>query len=226
MWIGQNDNEDNQANNKAKNCANNTPHQADGAPGGGHASFLRLIARDNTKDNTANTNTQEVEDTANYTHRFAWVSVLWVNTWLWRTIWLWHWCNWLLVGLLILVCLLRLRLWLGHRLWLHGWLWLWCWLRCGRLLGRWLVVHRLLVLGYYRSVHLPYAYVICGRIIAEEGYCVNLLMIYIPHRGILHPTNFLAEGVDLLVELGEIVAVGDEVVGNGDGAALLDIFNF
>lgn len=50
-------------------------------------------------------------------------------------------------------------------------------------------------------------------------------MIYIPHWGILHPTNFLAEGVDLLVELGEIVAVGDEVVGNGDGATLLNILN-
>ena len=150
-----------------------------------------------------------------------------IGIWCWLRLnsWLWHWCNWLLVGLLILVCLLRLRLWLGHRLWLHGWLWLWCWLRCGRLLGHWLVVHRLLVLGYYRSVHLPYTHVICGWIIAEEGYCVNYLMIYIPHRGILHPTNFLAEGVDLLVELGEAVAVGDEVVGNGDGAALLDIFN-
>ena len=75
-------------------------------------------------------------------------------------------------------------------------------------------------------MHLPYAHVICGGIIAEEGCCVNYLMIYIPHRGILHPTNLAAEGVDLLVELGEIVAVGDEVVGNGDGAALLDIFNF
>ena len=80
--------------------------------------------------------------------------------WLWLNSRLWHWRNWLLVGLLILICLLRLRLWLGHRLWLHGWLWLWCWLRCGRLLGRWLVVHRLLVLGYYRSVHLSYAHVI------------------------------------------------------------------
>lgn len=75
-------------------------------------------------------------------------------------------------------------------------------------------------------MHLPYAHVICGGIIAGEGRCVNYLMIYIPHRGILHPTNFAAESVDLLVELGEIVAVGDEVVGNGDGAALLNIFNF
>ena len=74
-------------------------------------------------------------------------------------------------------------------------------------------------------MHLPYTHVICGRIIAEEGYCVNYLMIYIPHRGILHPTNLAAEGVDLLVELGEAVAVGDEVVGNGDGAALLNILN-
>ena len=30
----------------------------------------------------------------------------------------------------------------------------------------------------------------------------------------------------MLVEFGEIVAVGDEVVGNGDGATLLNIFNF
>ena len=51
-------------------------------------------------------------------------------------------------------------------------------------------------------------------------------MIYIPHRGILHPTNLAAEGVDLLVKLGEIVAVGDEVVGNGDGPTLLNILNF
>ena len=51
-------------------------------------------------------------------------------------------------------------------------------------------------------------------------------MIYIPHWGILHPTNLAAEGVDLLVKLGEIVAVGDEVVGNGDGATFLNIFNF
>ena len=78
----------------------------------------------------------------------------------------------------------------------------------------------------YRSVHLPYARVICGGIIAEEGQCVNYLIIYIPHRGILQPTNLAAEGVDLLVKLGEIVAVGDEVVGNGDGATFLDIFNF
>ena len=140
--------------------------------------------------------------------------------WLWLNSWLWHWRNWLLVGLLILICLLRLRL--GYRLWLHGWLRL----RCSRLLGCWLVVHKLLVLGYYRSVHLPYAHVICGGIIAEEGCCVNYLMIYIPHWGILHPTNLAAEGVDLLVELGEIVAVGDEVVGNGDGATLLNILNF
>ena len=75
-------------------------------------------------------------------------------------------------------------------------------------------------------MHLPYAHVICGGIIAEEGCCVNYLMIYIPHWGILHPTNLAAEGVDLLVELGEIVAVGDEVVGNGDGATLLNILNF
>lgn len=74
-------------------------------------------------------------------------------------------------------------------------------------------------------MHLPYAHVICGGIIAEEGHCVNLLMIYIPHWGILHPTNLAAEGVDLLVKLGEIVAVGDEVVGNGDGATLLNILN-
>ena len=75
-------------------------------------------------------------------------------------------------------------------------------------------------------MHLPYARVICGGIIAEEGQCVNYLIIYIPHRGILQPTNLAAEGVDLLVKLGEIVAVGDEVVGNGDGATFLDIFNF
>ena len=74
-------------------------------------------------------------------------------------------------------------------------------------------------------MHLPYAHVICGGIIAEEGCCVNYLMIYIPHWGILHPTNLAAEGVDLLVELGEIVAVGDEVVGNGDGATFLNILN-
>ena len=54
----------------------------------------------------------------------------------------------------------------------------------------------------------------------------QIYILYIPHRGILQPTNLAAEGVDLLVELGEIVAVGDEVVGNGDGAALLDILNF
>lgn len=78
----------------------------------------------------------------------------------------------------------------------------------------------------YRIVHICNAQIICGRIIAGEGRCVNYPMIYIPHRGILHPTNFLAEGVDLLVELGEIVAVGDEVVGNGDGATLLNILNF
>lgn len=67
---------------------------------------------------------------------------------------------------------------------------------------------------------------ICGRIIAEEGRCVNYLMIYIPHWGILQPTNLAAEGVDLLVEFGEIVAVGDKVVGNGDGPAFLNILNF
>lgn len=77
----------------------------------------------------------------------------------------------------------------------------------------------------YRIVHICNAQIICGRIIAGEGHCVNLLMIYIPHRGILHPTNLAAESVDLLVELGEIVAVGDEVVGNGDGATLLNILN-
>lgn len=77
----------------------------------------------------------------------------------------------------------------------------------------------------YRIVHICNAQIICGRIIAEEGCCVNYLMIYIPPRGILHPTNLAAEGVDLLVELGEIVAVGDEVVGNGDGATLLNILN-
>ena len=74
-------------------------------------------------------------------------------------------------------------------------------------------------------MHLPYTHVICGRIIAEEGCCVNYLMIYIPHWGILHPTNLAAESVDLLVEFGEIVAVGDEVVGNGDRATLLNILN-
>lgn len=74
-------------------------------------------------------------------------------------------------------------------------------------------------------MHLPHAHVICGRIIAGEGRCVNYLMIYIPHWGILHPTNLAAKGVDLLVELGEIVAVGDEVVGNGDRATLLNILN-
>lgn len=74
-------------------------------------------------------------------------------------------------------------------------------------------------------MHLPHAHVICGRIIAEEGRCVNYLMIYIPHWGILHPTNLAAESIDLLVEFGEIVAVGDEVVGNGDGAAFLNILN-
>ena len=78
----------------------------------------------------------------------------------------------------------------------------------------------------YRIVHICNAQIICGRIIAGEGHCVNLLMIYIPHRGILHPTNLAAEGVDLLVKLGEVVAVGDEVVGNGDGATFLNIFNF
>ena len=75
-------------------------------------------------------------------------------------------------------------------------------------------------------MHLPYAHVICGRIISGEGRCVNYLMIYIPHRGILQPTNFAAESINLLVELGEIVAVGDKVVGNGDGPALLNILNF
>ena len=55
---------------------------------------------------------------------------------------------------------------------------------------------------------------------------VRLRFFTIPHWGILHPTNLAAEGVDLLVKLSEIVAVGDEVVGNGDGAALLDILNF
>ena len=54
----------------------------------------------------------------------------------------------------------------------------------------------------------------------------RLRFFTIPHRGILQPTNLAAEGVDLLVEFGEVVAVGDEVVGNGDGATLLDIFNF
>lgn len=78
----------------------------------------------------------------------------------------------------------------------------------------------------YRIVYICNARIICGGIIAGEGYCVNLLMIYIPHWGILHPTNLAAEGVDLLVELGEVVAVGDEVVGNGNGATLLNIFNF
>ena len=77
----------------------------------------------------------------------------------------------------------------------------------------------------YRIVHICNAQIIYGGIIAEEGHCVNLLMIYIPHRGILHPTNLAAEGVDLLVELGEVVAVGDEVVGNGDRATLLNILN-
>ncbi len=78
----------------------------------------------------------------------------------------------------------------------------------------------------YRIVHICNAQIICGRIIAGEGRCVNYPMIYIPHRGILHPTNLAAESIDLLVELGDIVTVGDEVVGNGDGAALLNIFNF
>lgn len=64
--------------------------------------------------------------------------------WLWLNSWLWHWRNWLLVGLLVLVCLLWLWLRLGHRLWLHGWLRLRCW--CSRLLGCWLVVHIFLVL--------------------------------------------------------------------------------
>ena len=77
----------------------------------------------------------------------------------------------------------------------------------------------------YRIVHICNAQIICGRIIAEERCCVNYLMIYIPHRGILHPTNLAAESIDLLVELGEVVAVGDEVVGNGNGPALLNIFN-
>ena len=54
----------------------------------------------------------------------------------------------------------------------------------------------------------------------------RLRFFAIPHRGILQPTNLAAEGVDLLVEFGEIVAVGDEVVGNGDGATLLNILNF
>ena len=53
----------------------------------------------------------------------------------------------------------------------------------------------------------------------------RLRFFTIPRRGILQPTNLAAEGVDLLVEFGEIVTVGDEVVGNGDRAALLDIFN-
>lgn len=78
----------------------------------------------------------------------------------------------------------------------------------------------------YRIVHLPHARVICGGIIAEEGQCVNYLIIYIPHWGILQPTNLATEGVDLLMKFGEIVTIGDKVVGNGDGAALLNIFNF
>lgn len=78
----------------------------------------------------------------------------------------------------------------------------------------------------YRIVHICNAQIICGRIIAGEGRCVNYPMIYIPHWGILHPTNLAAESIDLLVEFGEIVAVGDEVIGNGDGAAFLNIFNF
>lgn len=53
----------------------------------------------------------------------------------------------------------------------------------------------------------------------------RLRFFAIPHRGILQPTNLAAEGVDLLVEFGEVVAVGDKVVGNGDGATFLDIFN-
>lgn len=65
------------------------------------------------------------------------------------------------------------------------------------------------VIGYWQKVSM-------GR----------LRFFAIPHRGILHPTNFAAESIDLLVELGEIVAVGDEVVGNGNGAALLNILNF
>lgn len=75
-------------------------------------------------------------------------------------------------------------------------------------------------------MHLPHAHVICGRIIAEEGRCVNYLMIYIPHRGILQPTDFVAESVDLLVELSQVMVVRDEVVGNGDRAAFLNILNF
>ena len=55
---------------------------------------------------------------------------------------------------------------------------------------------------------------------------VRLLIFTIPHRGILQPTNLAAEGVDLLVELSEIVTVGNKMVGNGDGATFLDIFNF
>ena len=54
----------------------------------------------------------------------------------------------------------------------------------------------------------------------------RLRFFAIPHRGILQPTDFVAESIDLLVEFGEIVAVGDKVVGNGDGATFLDIFNF
>ena len=54
----------------------------------------------------------------------------------------------------------------------------------------------------------------------------RLRFFAIPHRGILQPTNLAAEGVDLLVEFGEVVTIGDEVVGNSDGATFLDIFNF
>ena len=65
------------------------------------------------------------------------------------------------------------------------------------------------VIGYWQKVSM-------GR----------LRFFTIPHRGILQPTNLAAESIDLLVEFSEIVAVGDEVVGDGDGATFLDIFNF
>ena len=79
IWIGENNDEDNQANNKAKNCSDNTPHQADGAPGGGHASFLGFAARDNAQNDATNANTEEVEDAANHAHHFARVLILWIG---------------------------------------------------------------------------------------------------------------------------------------------------
>lgn len=79
IWIGENNDKNDETDDEAKNCADNTPHQTDGAPSGGHANFFGLGARDNAENDAANANTQEVKDAANHAHHFARVLILWIG---------------------------------------------------------------------------------------------------------------------------------------------------